>query len=105
MLRRGDVVQVQYGGNGRIPFIVLSETAFNQRSGTIIGVIAERGAENIGMPLAVPLSAQDEGQAIFARPSQIHTVAQSKCDMKPVAHIPKGELDMIVQALNELVKG
>tara|TARA_Y100001001_G_scaffold153269_1_gene166784 strand:+ start:323 stop:640 length:318 start_codon:yes stop_codon:yes gene_type:complete len=105
MLRRGDVIQVQYGGNGRMPFIVLSETAFNQRSGTVIGVIAERGAENIGTPMAVALSVHDEGQAIYARPSQIHTIAQSKCNMKPIAHISKSELDLIVQALNELVKG
>ena len=73
--RRGDVVMAPFGKEEYLPFVILSESLYNQRSGTIIGVPLFQGQSKPGFPIGISLSKKVQGHDSYAKPGQIKTLS------------------------------
>jgi len=107
---RGDIVWADLEptrGNeqaGQRPVLILSEDVFNARSGTAIAIALTSQAQKAGFPLTLELLDAKLPKRSWAKISQIRTLSVQRLKKK-IGKASPGEMDQIVEGLNELIGG
>ena len=89
---------------GQRPFLILSEEVFNDRSGTVIAIALTSQPQKAGFPLTLELLDAKLPKRSWAKISQIRTLSVH-CLQKKIGKASAGEMDQIVEGLNELIGG
>ncbi len=89
---------------GQRPFLILSEEVFNERSGTVIAIALTSQPQKAGFPLSLELLDAKLPQRSWAKISQIRTLSVHRLQKK-IGKASAGEMDQIVEGLNELIGG
>ena len=87
---------------GHRPVLILSQTVFNERSGTVIAVALSGRRPKAGFPLTLELSSVKLPRTSWVKISQVRTLSLERIGKKLGAASPE-ELDQVVQGLNEIV--
>ena len=107
---RGDIVWADLEptrGNeqaGQRPVLILSENVFNDRSGTVIAMALTSQPPRAGFPLTLELLDPKLPKRSWVKISQIRTLAVQRLQKK-IGKASHGEMDQIVEGLNELIGG
>ena len=105
---RGDILWAELDptiGNeqrGLRPVVVLSENIFNTRSGTVIAMAITSQEPRAGFPLTLELLSKKLPKRSWVKISQIRTLSVKRIKSK-IAKASKGELDQIIEGLNEIM--
>ncbi|HUO84976.1 MAG TPA: type II toxin-antitoxin system PemK/MazF family toxin [Thermoanaerobaculia bacterium] len=105
---RGDVVWAELSPavgseqSGARPVVVLSDTVFNERSGTVISVAVTSSEPRAGFPLSLEITSARLPKRWWAKISQIRTLSTRRLGKK-LAHLSPEEVDRIVEGLNEIL--
>lgn len=89
---------------GQRPVLILSEDAFNDRPGTVIAVALTSQPQKAGFPLTLELLDTNLPKRSWARLSQVRTLSVQRLK-KRIGKASAGEMDQIVEGLNELIGG
>lgn len=89
---------------GQRPVLILSEDAFNDRPGTVIGVALTNQPQKAGFPLALESLDTNLPKRTWAKMSQVRTLSVQRLQ-KRIGKASAGEMDQIVECLNELIGG
>lgn len=87
---------------GRRPVLVLSETVFNDRSGTVIAIALTSQEPRAGFPLTLELKKTGLPKRTWAKISQIRTLSTQRLAGR-LASCHPAEMLRIVEGLNKLV--
>jgi mRNA interferase MazF len=107
---RGDIVWADLEptrGNEQArqrPVLILSEDVFNDRSGTVIAITLTSQPQKAGFPLTLELLDAKLPKRSWAKISQIRTLSVQRLKKK-ISKVSAGEMDQIVEGLNELIGG
>jgi len=107
---RGDVVWADldpvrgHEQGGRRPVVVISEDVFNARSGTVIAMAITSQDQVAGFPLTLELATAKLPKRSWVKISQIRTLSVQRIGQR-IGHISAGELDRLIEGLNEVVGG
>ena len=83
---------------------MLSHEVFNMSSGTVIAVAVTSQPQKAGFPLTLELEKTELPKKSWAKISQIRTLSVKRL-RKKLGTIQPGELDLIVEGLNEIIGG
>lgn len=84
------------------PVLILSNSIFNQKSGTVIALAITSQPQKAGFPLTYELSNTELPKISFAKMSQIRTLSTLRIREK-LAEIEPEELNQIIDGLNEII--
>ena len=107
---RGDIVWADLEptrGNeqaGQRPVLILSEDVFNDLSGTVIAIALTSQPQKAGFPLTLELLETKLPKRSWAKISQVRTLSVQRLKKK-IGKASAGEMDQIVEGLNELIGG
>lgn len=107
---RGDVVWVDlnpvagHEQAGRRPVVVLSADVFNERSGTVIAMAVTSRPQRAGFPLTLELKSVKMTKRAWVKIGQVRTLSTRRLGRK-LGRVSPGELDRLVEGLNEIVAG
>ncbi len=87
---------------GLRPVLILSQDVFNERSGTVIAVALTSQPQLAGFPLTLELHAKGLPKKMWAKISQIRTLAVERIG-KVIGRASPEELTQVVEGLNEIV--
>ncbi len=87
---------------GLRPVLVLSQSVFNERSGTIIAAAITSQHQKAGFPLSVPLTGSKLPKRSWVKVSQIRTLSVERVRKKICAASPD-EVEQVVEGLNEII--
>lgn len=105
---RGDIVWADldpargHEQSGRRPVLVISQTVFNARSGTVIAIALTSQEPRAGFPLTMELVKTKLPKRSWAKISQIRVLALERLGTR-IARTHAGELEQIIEGLNEIV--
>ena len=105
---RGDLVWADLDptrGNeqrGRRPVLILSNTYFNEHSGTVIAVALTSQPQRAGFPLTLALDHPKLPKKSWVKISQIRTLSVERMGGR-ILTLPAGEVDSIVEGLREIL--
>lgn len=105
---RGDVVWAEldptqgHEQSGRRPVVVLSHDVFNERSGTVIACALTSEAPRVGFPLTLELKGAKLPKRSWVKISQIRTLSVKRLGKK-LGSVSAGELERVIDGLNEIV--
>jgi len=89
---------------GRRPVLIVSESVFNERSGTVIAMAISSQPQRAGFPLTLKLAATRLPKPSWVKISQIRTLSTERIGVV-VARATDEEMQQIVEGLNEIVGG
>ncbi len=89
---------------GQRPVLILSQNVFNKNSGTVIAVAITSQPQKAGFPLTLELNNPKLPKKSWAKISQIRTLSIKRIGKK-IGNAAKEELDLIIEGLNEIIKG
>lgn len=89
---------------GRRPILVLSQDIFNERSGTVIGVVITSQEPSAGFPLTFEIRSVRLPKRSWIKISQIRTLSTERLG-DHIGRLSPEELEMVVGGLNEIVGG
>jgi mRNA interferase MazF len=107
---RGDIVWADlepprgHEQAGPRPVLILSEDVFNDRSGTVITMALTSQPQKAGFPLTLELLDANLPKRSWAKISQTRTLSVERLKKK-IGKASAGEMDQIVEGLNELIGG
>ena len=107
---RGDIIwanlnsTIGHEQSGLRPILVLSHEVFNMSSGTVIAVAITSQPQKAGFPLTLELEETKLPKKSWAKISQIRTLSVKRL-RKKLGTAQPGELDLIVEAVNEIIGG
>lgn len=107
---RGDIVWADldptrgHEQSGRRPVLVISETVFNERSGTVIAIALTSQEPRAGFPLTLELSKTKLPKKSWAKISQIRVLSVERLGGR-IARTHVEELNQIIEGLYEIVGG
>ena len=107
---RGDIVWADldptrgHEQSGRRPVLVISQSVFNERSGTVIAIALTSQEPRAGFPLTLELSKTRLPKRSWAKISQIRVLAVERLGGR-IARTHADELEQIIEGLNEIVGG
>ncbi|MCX6972399.1 MAG: type II toxin-antitoxin system PemK/MazF family toxin [Verrucomicrobia bacterium] len=87
---------------GRRPVLILSQTVFNNRSGTVIAVALTSQEPRAGFPLTLELKKTGLPKRTWAKISQIRTLSTKRLAGRVTSCHPS-ELQQVVEGLGEIV--
>jgi mRNA interferase MazF len=105
---RGDIVwadlnpargQEQAGSR---PVLVLSNDVFNEKSGTVIALAITGQPQRAGFPLTYELAESRLPKRSWVKISQVRTLSVERIGKK-IGRLNPGELDTILEGLNEIL--
>ena len=105
---RGDIVWADldptrgHEQSGRRPVLVISQSIFNVRSGTVIAIALTSQEPRAGFPLTLELSKTKLPKRSWAKISQIRVLAVERLGSR-IARTHADELEQIIEGLNEIV--
>jgi|SRR6266545_5065515 len=105
---RGDIVWANldptlgHEQSGSRPILVLSEDVFNDRSGTVIGVVLTSQQPKAGFPLTCELGDPNLPKTSWVKISQIRTLSTRRLGKK-IGKASDQELETIIEGLNEII--
>ena len=105
---RGDIVWADLEptrGNeqaGQRPVLILSEDAFSYRSGAVMAIALTSQPQKAGFPLTLELLETNLPKRSWAKISQIRKLSVQRLKKK-IGKASAGEMDQIVDGLNELI--
>ena len=105
---RGDIVWADldptrgHEQSGRRPVLVISQSVFNERSGTVIAIALTSQEPRAGFPLTLELSKTKLPKRSWAKISQIRVLAVERLGGR-IARTHADELEQIIEGLNEIV--
>ena len=105
---RGDIVWADldptrgHEQSGRRPVLVISQSVFNVRSGTVIAIALTSQEPRAGFPLTLELSKTKLPKRSWAKISQIRVLAVERLGGR-IARTHADELEQIIEGLNEIV--
>jgi mRNA interferase MazF len=82
--------------------VVLSETIFNQKSGTVIALAITSRQPRAGFPLTLELSSKKLPKRSWAKISQVRTLSVKRLGPK-IAKATPAELDQLLEGLSEIL--
>jgi mRNA interferase MazF len=88
--------------SGSRPVLVLSQSIFNERSGTVIAVALTSQQPNAGFPLTIELADQGLPKKSWVKISQIRTLSVQRLGKK-LGKASTEELENIIEGLNEII--
>lgn len=86
------------------PVLVVSESIFNQRSGTVVALAITSVEPRAGFPLALELRSARLPKRSWVKIGQIRTLSTERLD-KRLARISPEEIARVVEGLNEIIGG
>ncbi len=89
---------------GQRPVLILSEDVFNDRSGTVIAIALTSQPQRAGFPLTLELPDAKLPKRSWAKIGQVRTLSVQRLKKK-IGKASAGEMDQIVEGLNELIGG
>ena len=107
---RGDIVWANldptrgHEQTGRRPVLVISQSVFNERSGTVIAIALTSQEPRADFPLTLELSKTRLPKRSWAKISQIRVLAVERLGGR-IARTHADELEQIIEGLNEIVGG
>ena len=107
---RGDIVWANLDptiGNeqsGKRPVLVVSQTVFNENSGTVIALALTSKEQKAGFPLTFELNSKNLPKKSWVKISQIRTLSINRLGDK-ITHLKEEELIQIIEGLNEIIGG
>ena len=87
---------------GRRPVVVISHDVFNERSGTVIAMALTSQPQRAGFPLTLELEGDNLPKRSWVKISQIRTLSRQRLGRR-IGRLEPGQLDLLVEGLNELV--
>lgn len=105
---RGDIVWADlnpvrgHEQGGRRPLVIISSDWFNAGSDTVIAMALTTRPQRFRFPLVVELDTAASGRRSWVKISQIRLLAQDRLG-DAIGHLPDDELDLLVEAINELI--
>jgi mRNA interferase MazF len=105
---RGDIVWANldptlgHEQSGSRPVLILSQSVFNERSGTVIAVALTSQRPSAGFPLTLELSDLRLPKKSWVKISQIRTLSVQRLGKKLGKATPQ-ELAEIIEGLNEII--
>lgn len=87
---------------GRRPVLILSQTVFNNRSGTVIAVALTSQEPRAGFPLTLELKKTGLPKRTWAKISQIRTLSTRRLAGRVTSCHPS-ELQRVIEGLGEIV--
>ncbi len=105
---RGDIVWADLDptrGNeqsGRRPVLVISQSIFNERSGTIIAIALTSQEPRAGFPLTLELNKTKLPKESWAKISQIRVLSVDRLGSK-IGRAHVDELEQLIEGLNEII--
>ena len=87
---------------GRRPVLILSQTVFNDRSGTVIAIALTSQEPRAGFPLTLELKKTGLPKRTWAKISQIRTLSTKRLAGRLTSCHPS-ELQRVVEGLHEIV--
>ena len=87
---------------GLRPVLVLSQDIFNQRSGTVIAMALTSQPPRAGFPLTFEITTKGLPKKSWVKISQIRTLSVQRLGKK-IGKVASGELDQIIDGLNEII--
>jgi mRNA interferase MazF len=107
---RGDIVWADldptrgHEQSGRRPVLVISQSVFNERSGTVIAMALTSQEPRAGFPLTLELTRTKLSKRSWVKISQIRVLAIERLGSQ-IARTHADELEQIIEGLNEIVGG
>ena len=89
---------------GHRPVLIISENIFNERSGTVIALSITSQPQRAGFPLTFHLGKRELPKESWVKISQIRTLSVERLGNK-LGQITSGELEQIIEGLNEIISG
>jgi mRNA interferase MazF len=87
---------------GRRPVLILSRTAFNDRSGTVVAVALTSAEPRAGFPLTLELTQTGLPKRTWVKISQIRTISTQRLAGRLTSCSP-AELQRVIEGLGELI--
>jgi mRNA interferase MazF len=87
---------------GLRPVLVLSNDLFNEKSGTVIALAITGQAQRAGFPLTYELEETRLPKRSWVKISQVRTLSVERIGKK-IGRLDPGELDTILEGLNEIL--
>ncbi len=88
---------------GLRPVLILSDDIFNDRSGTVIGVVITSQPQRAGFPLTLELKTEDLPKRSWVKISQIRTLSVERIG-KMIGKATPEELDQVIEGLKEIIR-
>jgi len=82
--------------------LVISHDIFNQRSGTVIALAITSQPPSAGFPLTLEIAETNLPKRSWVKVSQIRTLSVERLGKK-MGRVSSGELDKVIDGLNEIV--
>ncbi len=107
---RGDIFWAELDptvGNeqaGRRPVLVVSNSVFNERSGTVIAVAVTSKKPRAPFPLTAALSNRDLPKQSWVKTGQIRTLSTQRLGRK-LGKASSSDLELIIEGINEIIDG
>lgn len=89
---------------GYRPVLILSQTVFNERSGTVIAVAITSKSQRAGFPLTLKIDSVILPKPSWVKISQIRTLSTERLGKK-IGTISPEELNEIISGLNDIISG
>jgi len=86
------------------PVLIISQTVFNERSGTVIAVAITSQFQKAGFPLTLKIDSEILPKTSWVKISQIRTLSVERLGEK-IGPISLEELNEIICGLNEIIGG
>lgn len=90
--------------SGRRPVLIISNSFFNERSGTVIALAVTSQPPKVPFPLTAELSNFDLPKPSWVKIGQIRTLSTTRIGRK-IGRASASDLDHIVEGLNEIIEG
>jgi mRNA interferase MazF len=88
--------------SGRRPVLVLSQSVFNQKSGTVIAVALTSQPQRAGYPLTLKLTEQMANKTVWVKISQIRTLSTARLGTK-IGRVTEDELKQVLEGLSDIL--
>ena len=105
---RGDIVWADldpargHEQSGHRPVLIISQSVFNERSGTVIAIALTSQEPRAGFPLTLELTQTKLPKKSWAKVSQIRVLAIERLGGR-IARTNPDELEHIIEGLNEII--
>jgi len=105
---RGDILWANLDptiGNeqaGKRPVLILSQTVFNDNSGTVIAVALTSKEQKAGFPLTLEINSKYLPKKSWIKISQIRTLSVNRLGAR-ITHLKEEELIRVIEGLNEII--
>ena len=107
---RGDIIWADLNPTkgheqaGLRPVLILSHDVFNERSGTVIAIALTSQPQRAGFPLNLELESPKLPKNSWAKISQIRTLSIKRLTKK-IGRASHEELELVIEGLNEIIRG